>query len=220
MQIGSRSGLCRSLLAKGRPCGQPSSRWKVLDEGVDRYHRIIDRLQSSLADLGQEFERVRAVRRYLSRPEAPAADCAWIDWRTRAGTVKCSSSATTRIRNEHRIAELARTNRGVALSSLHHVIDLEWLKEAYRLTRKDGAPGIDGVMANQYAANLEAWRFPPLAVRLLHPFLTSSKLGPQRKEGYLASRRFTRQAGGQRPHQVQAASAQRVASAMDGHVTS
>ena len=55
-----------------------------------------------------------------------------------------------------RIAELARTNRGVALSSLHHVIDLEWLKEAYRLTRKDGAPGIDGVMANEYAANLEA----------------------------------------------------------------
>jgi hypothetical protein len=39
---------------------------------------------------------------------------------------------------------------------------------------------------------------------LLHPFLTSSKLGPRRKEGYLASRRFTRQAGGQPPHQVQA----------------
>jgi hypothetical protein len=35
----------------------------------------------------------------------------------------------------------------VALSSLHHVIDLEWMKEAYRLTRKDGAPGIDGVTA-------------------------------------------------------------------------
>ena len=44
----------------------------------------------------------------------------------------------------------------MALSSLHQVIDLEWLKEAYRLTRKDGAPGIDGVMANEYAANLEA----------------------------------------------------------------
>ena len=42
------------------------------------------------------------------------------------------------------------------MSTLHHVIDLEWLKEAYQLTRKDGVPGIDGVMANQYAANLEA----------------------------------------------------------------
>ena len=30
------------------------------------------------------------------------------------------------------------------------------MKEAYRLTRKDGAPGIDGVMADDYTANLEA----------------------------------------------------------------
>ena len=35
----------------------------------------------------------------------------------------------------------------MALCSLHHVIDLDWMKEAYRLTRKDGAPGIDGVTA-------------------------------------------------------------------------
>jgi hypothetical protein len=55
-----------------------------------------------------------------------------------------------------RIAELARTKRGVALSTLHHVIDLEWLKEAYRLTRKDGATGIDGATAADYAQNLEA----------------------------------------------------------------
>ena len=55
-----------------------------------------------------------------------------------------------------RIAELARSKRGVALSTLHHVIDVEWMKEAYRLTRKDGAPGIDGVMAEDCAQNLEA----------------------------------------------------------------
>ena len=30
------------------------------------------------------------------------------------------------------------------------------MKEAYRLTRKDGAPGIDGVTAADYEANLEA----------------------------------------------------------------
>ena len=40
--------------------------------------------------------------------------------------------------------------------SLHHVLDLEWMKEAYRLTRKTGAPGIDGVTAAEYEANLEA----------------------------------------------------------------
>lgn len=55
-----------------------------------------------------------------------------------------------------RIAALARARRGVALSTLHHVIDLEWMKEAWRLTRKDGAPGIDGVTAADYAENLEA----------------------------------------------------------------
>jgi RNA-directed DNA polymerase len=44
----------------------------------------------------------------------------------------------------------------VALYSLHHVIDLEWMLEAYRLTRKSGAPGIDGVVAAEYETNLEA----------------------------------------------------------------
>ena len=52
---------------------------------------------------------------------------------------------------------MAKTKRGTALCSLHHVIDLDWMKEAYRLTRKDGAPGIDGVVtAEDYEANLEA----------------------------------------------------------------
>jgi len=53
------------------------------------------------------------------------------------------------------IAELARTKSGTVLFSLHHVIDLEWMKEAYRLTRKDGATGIDGATAADYEANLE-----------------------------------------------------------------
>jgi group II intron reverse transcriptase/maturase len=54
------------------------------------------------------------------------------------------------------IAELARRKPGEALTSLHHVIDLEWMHEAYELTRKDGATGIDGVTAEAYEANLEA----------------------------------------------------------------
>src|SRR5258708_29681639 len=49
-------------------------------------------------------------------------------------------------------------NRGrlTRLCSLHHVIDLDWMMEAYRLTRKDGAPGIDGVAAADYEVSLEA----------------------------------------------------------------
>jgi RNA-directed DNA polymerase len=54
------------------------------------------------------------------------------------------------------IAELARRKPGEVLFSLHHVIDLEWMQEAYELTRKDGATGIDGVTADDYEANLEA----------------------------------------------------------------
>lgn len=54
------------------------------------------------------------------------------------------------------IAELARTKPGTVLFSLHHVIDLEWMREAYALTRKDGASGIDGVTAAEYEANLGA----------------------------------------------------------------
>jgi hypothetical protein len=34
------------------------------------------------------------------------------------------------------IAELARRKPGEVLYSLHHVIDLEWMQEAYALTRK------------------------------------------------------------------------------------
>jgi len=55
-----------------------------------------------------------------------------------------------------RIADLARRKPGTALFLLHHVIDLDWMKEAYRLTRKDGATGIDGMTATAYGEQLEA----------------------------------------------------------------
>ena len=42
------------------------------------------------------------------------------------------------------------------LTSLHHLIDREWMLEAYHLTRKDGAPGIDGMTATDYEAKLDA----------------------------------------------------------------
>jgi len=43
----------------------------------------------------------------------------------------------------------------MAFTTLAHHLDLEWLKEAYRRTRKDGAPGIDGQTGRDYAENLE-----------------------------------------------------------------
>jgi len=54
-----------------------------------------------------------------------------------------------------RIAQLAREDRKRVFMSLAHHIDLELLREAYRLTRKDGAPGVDGQTAAAYEENLE-----------------------------------------------------------------
>ncbi len=54
-----------------------------------------------------------------------------------------------------RIAELARQSPQAALTTLAHHIDIDWMHEAYRRTRKDGAVGVDGQTAAGYAADLE-----------------------------------------------------------------
>ncbi len=54
------------------------------------------------------------------------------------------------------IAEQARAHPERVFNSLHHLIDEDWMREAYRRTRKDGASGIDGVKAADYERDLEA----------------------------------------------------------------
>jgi hypothetical protein len=54
-----------------------------------------------------------------------------------------------------RIAKQAREIQGAGLQMLAHYIDMDWLREAYRRTRKDGARGVDGQSAEQYAERLE-----------------------------------------------------------------
>jgi hypothetical protein len=63
-----------------------------------------------------------------------------------------SGSVSTKLQ---RIAEMARKYPERSFRSIHHVIDIEWLREAYRRTRKDAAVGVDGQTAADYAANLE-----------------------------------------------------------------
>jgi RNA-directed DNA polymerase len=55
-----------------------------------------------------------------------------------------------------RIATLAVEMPGTAIRSLSHHLDLDWMREAYRRTRKDGAAGIDGVTASEFASDLDA----------------------------------------------------------------
>jgi RNA-directed DNA polymerase len=56
---------------------------------------------------------------------------------------------------QKRIAELARKLTGKPILSLAHHIDMALMREAYELTRKDGAPGIDGVTARKYEQELD-----------------------------------------------------------------
>lgn len=50
---------------------------------------------------------------------------------------------------------LAKNNPAMALTTLAHHIDYEWVKYAYDCTRKDGAVGVDGQTGEEYAAHLE-----------------------------------------------------------------
>ena len=63
-----------------------------------------------------------------------------------------SGSISTRIQ---RIAKLAREKPERSFRSIHHAIDIDWLREAHRRTRKDGAVGVDAQTAADYAVDLE-----------------------------------------------------------------
>ena len=68
------------------------------------------------------------------------------------GDTQSSQTVSTKLQ---RIAEQASRYPELVFTSLMHYIDKEFLFEAYRRTRKDGAPGVDGVTAQEYAQNLE-----------------------------------------------------------------
>src|SRR5512144_2398807 len=55
-----------------------------------------------------------------------------------------------------RIAQLAKEDPRRVLTTLAHHIDVEFLREAFRRTRKDGAPGVDDQTAEEYAADLDS----------------------------------------------------------------
>jgi group II intron reverse transcriptase/maturase len=68
------------------------------------------------------------------------------------GETSSSQTVSTRLR---RIAEQAIRYPEMVFTTLAHHIDVDFLREAYRLTRKDAAPGIDQVTAKEYTLNLE-----------------------------------------------------------------
>ncbi len=58
-----------------------------------------------------------------------------------------SSTVSTK---QQRVATLAKQSPQMGFTSLAYLMDSNWLHEAYRRTRKDGAVGVDGMTATAY----------------------------------------------------------------------
>lgn len=65
------------------------------------------------------------------------------------------STPATISTKQQRIAMLAQQMPGKQMRSLSNHIDMEWLREAHRRTRKDGAVGVDGQTAAEFEADLD-----------------------------------------------------------------
>jgi group II intron reverse transcriptase/maturase len=70
------------------------------------------------------------------------------------GSRKDAMKSENVLTKQQRIAELACMHREVSFTSLAYYVDEEWLQEAYRRTRKDGAVGVDDVTAAEYESKL------------------------------------------------------------------
>lgn len=68
-----------------------------------------------------------------------------------AGTPSPMTISTKQLELTQRATEITEG----AFTTLAHLIDLAWLREAYRQTRKDGASGVDGQTAAEYEQHLE-----------------------------------------------------------------
>jgi len=63
-----------------------------------------------------------------------------------------SQTVSTKLR---RIAQQAASYPDMVFNNVYHLIDVDFLREAHRLSRKNAAPGVDKVTAKQYAVHLE-----------------------------------------------------------------
>lgn len=72
--------------------------------------------------------------------------------RTMTGTQRSILISTTL----RQIAAQAVANLGLVFTSLIHRTDVDFLREAFFLLRRDGAPGVSGITVKDYAKDLEA----------------------------------------------------------------
>jgi len=91
-------------------------------------------------------------------------------------TLSCGNVST----KLQRIAQLAREHPERSFTAISQVIDIEFLKEAYHRTRKDGAVGVDEQTAEQYASELDS-----NLESLLNRFKDGSYWAPPVKRAYI-----------------------------------
>jgi len=70
------------------------------------------------------------------------------------GNMAEASNSGPVLTKQQRIAQLAEQTPRMSFTSLAYHMDLRWLYEAYLRTRPDGATGVDGQTATDYAADL------------------------------------------------------------------
>src|SRR6202043_865899 len=75
--------------------------------------------------------------------------CETRDGRTQSRSMEVSTK-------QLQIAELAATRPEESFTSLNHYLDMDWMKEAYRRTRRESAPGGDGQKMEEYGKELES----------------------------------------------------------------
>src|SRR5947209_18863863 len=64
-------------------------------------------------------------------------------------------SSTNVLTRQWRIAEIAKQHPQRSLNSIHHHLDLDWLRVAYGQLQKDRAPGHDGETVQAHGKDLD-----------------------------------------------------------------
>ena len=72
------------------------------------------------------------------------------------GTMGDTPGSPTISMKLQRIAQQAQRYPDMVFNNVFHLMDQDFLREAYHRTRKNSAPGVDRVTAKQYADNLES----------------------------------------------------------------
>ena len=138
-----------------KPVGEPGDQnpgpsWAVLADGgsEESSARTVPAGEATSAGMdGRKSERPIVPMRPGNQPEGPGEGRGRRGMEPLEGKMARTSdlgSISTRL---HRIAELARQAPEMVIVTLAHHIDLAWMYEAYRQTRKDGAAGSDEVTA-------------------------------------------------------------------------